>query len=185
VNRTLKVIICLVFIVFFCFSLYSCNKICEIEETENRIRQQTAFFAQQRGFSHMLKSEREIIELEDGTVQINLYPSQATQRLIDMYNYILRKLEPQVLFNDRDIVLEDIFDTTVELQQFIWKIEESLGDGSVLSSRAFPAFLRAWYNGYIDHDDVDGCWRGNGDWSEEIDEWIAQSNERRRNANRP
>ena len=103
--------------------------------------------------------------LEDGTEKVEFFEGKATQRMIDMYNYILRNLEPQVLFNDRDIVMSDIFENTLELNRF-WG-ERDMSNRGLLSA-ASSLFLGAWFGGYIDHDDVDGCWRGHTEWSYKI-----------------
>jgi len=120
----------------------------------------------------------EVITAENGERVIIYSEGLATQRMLDMYNYFLRLAEPQVLFNGRDIVVDDIFEKTLELHSF-WEYQYAELNGFlVLAAESF--FRRAWFDGYIDHDDVNGCWRGNGDWSEAIDRWFYGMQARRR-----
>jgi len=149
--------------------MVSCGEFRKECDDEQRIKQETLdwlehyimFWTNNRRF--MIDLER--ITLEDGNQNTIFFEGSATQRMVDMYNYILRLQEPQILFNNRDIVVDDIFDTTLELHDF-WVDQDGRLNGLLTAATNF--FLGAWFGDYIDHDDVDGCWRGHTDWSYRI-----------------
>ena len=143
---------------------------CPIEEEERQ--QEEMYFVLSRVMERYFLLHMDI-DYETGR-GVHFSPGLATQRLVDMYNYISQNLNPPIQFDGRDIVVDDIFENTIELRDFVEDIERRLSQAPF----ANWLFLSAWNNGYIDHDDVDGCWRGNGDWSKQIDERIAQRNER-------
>jgi len=172
-----KTLMCFLAIIILLTSCTLVEKECEEQKRlEYEMRQQERnYFILWSFTSSVFWINVEIVSLEDGSQQSLFYEGKATQRLINMYNYILYNQEPQIFFNNRDIVMNDIFETPNGLSHF-WGTRDMALNG--LLNRAFSNFMRAWNNGYIDPDDVDGCWRGHGDWSEEIDERIAERNRR-------
>jgi len=100
--------------------------------------------------------DRETTRHDDGTTEIVYIPGPATQRRINMINYILREQEPQILFSGRDIVFYDIVESPIELWRFL---EDRYPNLKNEIEYAINTFEWGWRNGYIDHDDVDGDWR--------------------------
>ena len=171
-NSTMKKCLCITLITLLCFTLFSCNEIIVVDEVrQNEMRYRALRDLELSWF--LLRSEW--IEVEEGVFERHFYERQEARRLIEMYNFIIRSTSPDVLFNGRDIVFEDVFESPFELVIFILERDDRLN--GLMVDGAVGSFRRAWNNGYIDHDDVDGCWRGNGDWSEAIDEMIAEVNE--------
>lgn len=145
----MKKIILLCFLVLLLCSFLSCaNTDLQPYDYEywQQVRERTMWIV----LSEKFDLDYTVVIQEDGKEVIVHSSGEATQRMVDMYNKMLRNHDPPILYDGGDFTINDVLHTP---EKFLVFFHEANGKMRTDLTRASWRFRMAWYNGVICNND--------------------------------